>query len=549
MVDIPDIPPNDPSHPRWLLDLDEWVIRDYKEIEHEVVRDGYGIISYTWGRWASWEQVPPDVPKGLQWPVPLVKDLPLGLAKEVVSAMGLRYVWWDWMCVPQVKEMQEMTPLLEKLLEAKGQEVGKQMYAVLYFALLPFLSIWQNHTDFSYVLRVIYKGAKRSIVWLHCTRWGTDSPIETLLKDKLPKQNLPEYLDDVDDLLCKIQKDEPWLTSGWTLQEGVLLSETILLDHEGMTLRDERFLHSQGQASVIDLTAGLTTFAIRIAKAFMTFSEPNDDGHYDVVVQYIHVSDQNYYRVAHFLSHLLRSSLIAYTKKTPLYILAGKFSRKYSAEEDQCWELLGALDLGGFTPWYEEKPDMDRVKSVFFMNLLQEHQWSMLLVAAERGIYQKYSPLPWHIKVINGYYLPLGIVNWKPNLPALSWSHPVPRKSQNDAIHIQTSTGAAFTLLRVRKDGTALCRTYTQYPDRDDKGWIEISSVVRVIPSSSLYFPIADLESTSNMPGARCIEIIPTKEGTQPAPTGRFNGVIGIWATEGSLEEIQFTKFSMLSGA
>ncbi|KAJ6186737.1 hypothetical protein N7519_008038 [Penicillium mononematosum] len=382
-----------------------------------------------------------------------------------------------------------------------------------------------------------------------------DSSIETLLKNKLPKKALPEYLDEVDDLLCQIQKDEPSLTSGWTLQEGVLLNETILLDHEGTTLGDERFLHNQGQASVIDLTAGLTTFAIRIAKAFMTLSEPNDDAQYDLVVQYIHASNQNYYRVADFLSRLLRSGLIAYTKKSPLYILAGKFSRKYSAEEDQCWALLGALDLGDFTPWYEQKPDMDRVKSVFFMNLLQEHQWSTLLVAAEPGTYQQYSPLPWHIKVTDGYYLPLGIffdVNWKPNLPALSWSHPVPAKSKDDAIdaiHIQTSTGAALTLLRVRKDGTALCRTYTQCPARDNKGWIEISPVVRVVPSSSLYFPIADLESTSNMPGARCIEIVPTNGGAQPAPTGRFNGVLDIWATEGSLEEFQFTKFSMLSGA
>lgn len=117
------IPPNDSNHPRWLLDTEQWAIRDYLDIEDDVLRHGYGIISYTWGRWASWNQDPPDVPDGLQWRVPLVEVLPLGLAREVVSSMKIRYVWWDWMCVPQGSA----STLPAELLQAKGQEVGKQM--------------------------------------------------------------------------------------------------------------------------------------------------------------------------------------------------------------------------------------------------------------------------------------------------------------------------------------------------------------------------------------------------------------------------------------
>lgn len=367
-----------------------------------------------------------------------------------------------------------------------------------------------------------------------------------MLKNQLPKQNLQEYLLAVDELLRNIQKAEPWLTSGWTLQEGVLLSETLLLDHEGKTLSDDRFLHNQGQASVLDLTAGLTTFAIHIATAFLKISETQGGGDYDEVVQFISDSRENYQQVAEFLSRLLRSGLIAYTKKSPLYILAGKFSRKYGVEEDQCWALLGALELAHITPWYNGK-DMDRVKSVFFGRLLQEHQWSTMLVAGASEDNEELAQLPWHIKVTDGKYLPLGIffdVNWKQNLPGLSWTHPATPES--DAIHIQTRTGAPFAVLKLRPDGSALCRRYEQHPtpDPDRVGSIRILPVRPLENSPSLFFPIADLEGRPNMPGARCIEIVPTRTGAQ----GIFRGVIDIWAPQTSLEELHFTKLSMLSG-
>ncbi|KAJ5194330.1 Heterokaryon incompatibility [Penicillium cf. griseofulvum] len=283
--------------------------------------------------------------------------------------MKIRYVWWDWMCVPQRVPQGTASELREKLLTAKGEEVGKQM--------------------------AIYKGAKKSIVWLHLTNWGKNSPIEKLLKNQLPKKELPEYLNAVNALLSELQQAEPWLTSGWTLQEGVLLSETVLLDHGGTTLCDDHFMHNHGQASVLDLTAGLTTFAISIATAFLKLSTMQDGSNQDEIVKFIRASDKNYQFVAQFLSRLLHSGLIAYTKNSPLYILAGKFSRNYGVDKDQCWALLlGALELGNVTPWYTDTPGMDRVKSVFFESLLKKHQWSILLVAGASADNQKLARLP-----------------------------------------------------------------------------------------------------------------------------------------------------------
>ena len=124
---MPLLPKNDPLHPRWLLDTEKWTILEYQNIKEDVVKQGYGIISYTWGRWAKWVEQPPDLPSGLLWRVPLVTDLPLSLARTVVSSMKIRYVWWDWMCVPQEPLQDTPAKLRGELLKAKGEEVGKQM--------------------------------------------------------------------------------------------------------------------------------------------------------------------------------------------------------------------------------------------------------------------------------------------------------------------------------------------------------------------------------------------------------------------------------------
>jgi hypothetical protein len=44
------IPPNEPTAPRWLLDLHEWRIQPYTEVSKEILNsEGYGVVSYTWG--------------------------------------------------------------------------------------------------------------------------------------------------------------------------------------------------------------------------------------------------------------------------------------------------------------------------------------------------------------------------------------------------------------------------------------------------------------------------------------------------------------------
>lgn len=358
----------------------------------------------------------------------------------------------------------------------------------------------------------------------------------------------------VDELLSDLRHNEPWLTSGWTLQEGVLLSETVLLDHDGHTLPHPQFLHNDGKASVLDLTAGITTFAIRIASAFMKVSEANDSGEFDEVVKYIKTSEKHYERIACFLSRLLHSGLIAYTKNSPLFILAGKNSRYFSVEHDKCWALLGALGLGNITPPPNYDLEMDAVKTIFFGHLLIKHQWTLLLVAGHSGDDDHLSPHHWHTRFADGKYLPLGIffdIHWRPNLPYLSWLGTTDEK-EKDAIHMQSQNGLQFAVLKVR-DGSPLGREYEQRHTADGFPYIHIYPIERLPPSPMLYFPIADLQGRWNKPGMRCIQIQPIPRVVKDPATGEyievhskigslegyFSGVIDIWAAEGELDKDQ----------
>jgi hypothetical protein len=118
------IPANDPTAPRWLLDLQEWRIQPYTEVPRDILdREGYGVVSYTWGYIAQWDKPASDIPEGVVWTVPTTLKWSLLRARKVMQKIGTRYIWWDWMCVPQGLKDQ----LDPELLKAKGEEIGKQL--------------------------------------------------------------------------------------------------------------------------------------------------------------------------------------------------------------------------------------------------------------------------------------------------------------------------------------------------------------------------------------------------------------------------------------
>jgi hypothetical protein len=59
-----------------------------------------GVVSYTWGCIADFENIAKDTPRGLLRNVPSTKKWPLAKARDVMKTIGTQYIWWDWMCVP-----------------------------------------------------------------------------------------------------------------------------------------------------------------------------------------------------------------------------------------------------------------------------------------------------------------------------------------------------------------------------------------------------------------------------------------------------------------
>ncbi|GMF77389.1 unnamed protein product [Aspergillus oryzae] len=214
-------------------------------------REGYGVASYTWGYIARWDKPASDTPEGVVWTVPTTSKCPLSRARQVMEEIGTRYIWWDWMCVPQGLKHQ----LDPELFKAKGEEIGKQLH--------------------------IYKNAAKSIVWLHSTSWEDDSALKELLLLEMSRPGfrdptlVQDYTGKAGRWLEAAQADERWLKSGWTLQEGVLLGSTCLLNRDGMTLSDSKFYNSS-ETIIRDLSIPVSVLAHNLATAFFIQSEGHD---------------------------------------------------------------------------------------------------------------------------------------------------------------------------------------------------------------------------------------------------------------------------------
>lgn len=378
--------------------------------------------------------------------------------------------------------------------------------------------------------RNIYKGAQKSIVWVHDTKWNGRSDLESFLKGRLhPEKGLPAYLNEIVKVLKACQEHEPWLTSGWTLQEGVLLSETLLLDHEGKTLRDDRFMHHDGQACVIDLTSTVTRLAIGIATAFIRHSDGDagdDQTEIGRLVKFIsNEDDKNYPFTAGILATILKTGLVAYAKHSPLYILAGKQSRKFTVSADQCWALLGALELEAVDVSYDL--ELKLIKERFFKALLEQYQWTLFLIPAPPPQLGKRS---WSEVIVDGYFLPLGIffdANFVDNLPTLFWSP--------NGLAIGSSTTAPFPVFSLNES------VYARRYEQQQTGEVFVVGVSVAVPSpKAKYLQVADLESRNNIPGKRCILITDLRN-----KKGYFGGLVDIWADETSISTETFDEIAL----
>jgi hypothetical protein len=141
--------------------------------------------------------------------------------------------------------------------------------------------------------RHIYGKATHSIVWLHSTSWSDQSALKALINLRLPQSDNTESIDiqkctdEVLRLLGAARTDERLLAPGWTLQEGVLLSDTHLVDADGTRLPGDSYFTGT-QATVRDITIPISKLARYLAEAYFIQKEGHEP---DTVRPSPHVAD------------------------------------------------------------------------------------------------------------------------------------------------------------------------------------------------------------------------------------------------------------------
>jgi hypothetical protein len=458
------------------------------------------------------------------------------------------------------------------------------------------------------ISRKIYQKATEGFVWLHCTTWsdGDSLRLQTFLRAGFAHETFEDTLNDIHIYLQYIQESEPWLTSGWTLQEGVLLQQSILRDYHGEGLpRDfifpaqtysgsQKLLNyspensHQSYVMVDQLSLPATGLADDIASAFFRYSEgwtssrDMPQGVSEKVKQaidYLGPSDERsrgkYVYTSELLTDLIRSGLVCYWpgQPTALYLLSGVASRRFGMEEDKCWALLGALDLtleDNKDPVYNYDPDttpqqqekhLREVKNDFFKPLLKVYQWELFLVPKVED--PNYPHLSWPERVVHGGVLPLSLFfasDIYEDLPRLEYSATTDEiicSSSSSGCTANSESGLSEDRKYVQLKEDVFIRRYRQRKldpsePRSPRGFIEVDKIkCERTGRPKIYLPVMKIP----VPDASHLDLggkwEKVKEGKRcvefelahgGAASGYFEGIVDIWGPSSAFEKIKYEK-------
>ncbi|KAF5002374.1 hypothetical protein FGRMN_386 [Fusarium graminum] len=521
------IPPNNPRTPRWLLDLKNWEIQPFDRIPRDILdTEGYGIVSYTWGYIANFDELATGLPRNVPWDLPTTTKWPLSKAREVMERIGTRFVWWDWMCVPQGGKGRTRT-LTEELKAVQGEEIGKQFQA------------------------------RKSIVWLHSTDWDKSSALKSIVclprPDNIPQERdeIWKYIAQAENLLKTARDQEWWLRSGWTLQEGALLNSTRLIDGNGKTFSSpdlRHSIHDDKVARVDDIGDPITYLAHHLAGTYFIQLEGHDPDPSRPVLEKFASSlpkdPETTLKLRRLVKSLTHSGLVGYSQFSPLYILAGKQGRHFGCEEDSCWALVGALQLDDMPVKYGIP--MDKIKGILLKALVEKYQWMMLNLPfpelrfedeEKKGAARSFE---W-IDVPAGALLPVSLFLVKESvdpqvdkttLPILEFSAALTLKAREKT----------FTILNGHLRDLKWFRHYRQ--DEDGLRIVNpntIKDAERSYMQDLWLVPISRVEPRDGVTGRRCLLILDYKSASpvDSLVQGTFGGQIDVWGTAFSKVEVK----------
>lgn len=399
--------------------------------------------------------------------------------------------------------------------------------------------------------RHIYKNASKSIVWLHSTSWEEDSAVKDLLHFKMSRPGFVDphviktHTDHVTTWLRNAQRSEHWLKSGWTLQEGVLLGDTALLDGHGNVLFGPSFYHGH-MATVRDLSIPISVLCHNLAAAYFIQSEGHSpDSRRPVSGQFGHLlpsSPESVIWLRRKIKALAQSGLDGYFRYSPLSILAGKRSREYRFTQDSCWALIGAMELENIEVSYEFP--MGEIKKRFLSALLEKYQSKMLFLPfLECPVKEKLEgemierPFQW-TDVVDGILLSVDLFLVESHVdpempeekqPLLSFSD---KHFISEDLCLKAPTGRTMSLFRASEDSTIYFRHYRQ----DQHGLRIVSSRTvafaqdPLLPGSWL-LPLWAVDTKGDIQGKRCLLVLQLTglhADDQPM-RATFGGMIDVW--------------------
>lgn len=369
--------------------------------------------------------------------------------------------------------------------------------------------------------RHIYGKASKGIVWLHSTSWPKDSALKRLLQLELqePKNGEPadmqRHVDQAADQLDAAREEEYWLRSGWTLQEGVLLHETDLIDLDGNVLPGSEFFIND-QANVCDLTIPISKIAYLLGIAHFI----NSQGHEPDIGT---PSPQSAYALSKMPEMWLRQSLqrfmasgfVGFWKESPLDILSGKRGRRFGNVKDKCWALVGALGIDKIEVTYDDKVPMEEVKRRLLVALIDKYQWVMLSLPFPEFRITEKTPkgsterkFEW-IDIADGIMLPVHAFCVEVKTDPEHSREQLPVLSYVDDLRIKAPSSGKITLYRAPIEGDSWYRHYRQ----DKNGLMIVPSQNGAIEgdrllSTAWLLHLSHINMKVGVPGRRCLALL-----------------------------------------
>ncbi len=188
------------TQPKRLFDIHFMKTVMYDDVKSDVEKNGYVAISHVWGKQKKYWPILLGIRGGVNWNVPLSRRDKMGQMKKSMKQYGMRYCWWDILCMNQDKqdEINQEIPMMGDYYK------GSKMTLVL--------------SDIKYVF---YKDFEKwnNIVYNAAINGRCLSITEQMWMDRY---------DDTNDLL-NIHQDE-WFNRVWTFQEAVMPRRLILVD-------------------------------------------------------------------------------------------------------------------------------------------------------------------------------------------------------------------------------------------------------------------------------------------------------------------------------